>query len=518
MTTITQGTTGTYTFTAGEQAAISLDPGERAAVVVTSAAGVVRYSDAVSEPRTIGPFSTGDVMQLTATKGDIDYTASVAQLQTAPPSKNKLALAGTSITLRNRPGPSSGLDVYGSDGYFTVANALMGAPFELVGISGNSGMTSSFILGRIPLDILSISPAPNYCALEMWANDAQAGISVATSIANVKAAEAYLLSIGCTPILCTVPPRNDAGQTLAMKRQDAQRNRWAREYARLKGYILWDLYRAVVNGINTGTGGWALLADGVGALNDTSPDQIHPSGDGAYYLAANAIVPKMQALINIQSRGGQPRTSDGMYTTGGGTLVEGNIVPNGTFSGTGGTKGAVATGSLADEWSRQGDGAPAGGGTIVLSKVAKSDCFGSWQQIAISGGSAGDNQGSYQIRSDQDYPSVFGQLGAATWQVGDKIWGQLSLETDSAGWANGGDTNCNLAIRIQFLGATGTTTDTGWGLNGAGSKKTRMASGVLTTPIVAIPPGTTAIYFWIYVVGRGTWRFADAEIRKVIQT
>lgn len=441
-------------------------------------------------------------------------TPSLSSVSGAGIPKNTIALLGDSITLNNNPVPSGGYSVYSSAGYFTVANAMMGWPWEIAGVFGYSGQTSAYILQQLP-NVLALSPLPACCAVLAGTNDRQGGLTPAQSIANIKATVAGLQAAGITPFIATIPPRSDAGQTAAMKRADQVFNRHVREYARQQNLVLFDFYRRLVNPASAGTGAWALASDGVGAISDTTVDQIHPNNYGAYIMAVE-VLSKIGGRLNLQSLGGQPRVTDCMYTTAGGAQVEGNIVPNGSFSGTGGTIGAVATGQLADEWSRQGDGAPAGGGTIVLSKVPRTDGAGVWQQITISGGSAGDNQGNYYIRSDQDYPSVFGQVGPTTWQVGDQVWGQVEFQIDPSGWANGGDTNCNLAIRVQFLNATGPVTDIGWGLNGTGSSKHRMASGVLRTPTVAIPPGTTAIYFWIYCVGRGTWRFDSAEIRKVI--
>lgn len=428
--------------------------------------------------------------------------------------RNGTAAIGDSITLRIRPGPSGGYDVFGADGYLSVANALMGWPLEITGVFGYSGQTSAQIAQQVG-QVLAMSPPPAQCVVLAGTNDRGAGITPAQSMANIKTIVGALLGAGIAPWLCTLPPRNDGGTTTARKRQDNQFNRQLREYARANNFVLFDFYRVLVNPASAGTAGWALASDGVGAISDTSIDQVHPNNYGGY-LMGQEMARKLAGRLVLQSRGGQPRDMDSMYTVAGGAMVEGNIVPNGSFSGTGGTKGANATGSLADEWSRQGDALPAGGGTIVLSKVNKTDNVGVWQQVTISGGSAGDNQGIYQIRSDQDYPSANGQLGPNTWQVGDQVWGQIEFETDAAGWANGGDTNCNLAIRVQFLNATGTTTETGWGLNGTGTSKHRMPSGVLRTPTVTVPPNTTAIYFWVYFVGRGTWRVSSAEIRKVI--
>lgn len=73
MTTITQGNSSSYTFTGADSIAVTLAQGTKARASVSSAAGVLKYSNAITESRTIGPFSTGDVLSITADRGSIDY-------------------------------------------------------------------------------------------------------------------------------------------------------------------------------------------------------------------------------------------------------------------------------------------------------------------------------------------------------------------------------------------------------------------------------------------------------------
>lgn len=487
---------------------------EPAYVRVTAVGGAVDLDiDSAPSRAKIAPY-TNDWASLSP-QLSVDASGNVLGIAGLPLNrvKNSIALLGDSITLRNFPAVGN---MYGSDGYFTVANAMMGWPFEIVGVSGNSGQTSTYILGRVDADILSITPLPRYCMVLAGTNDEPSSMSVEQTIANLKQIYTKLQSAGITPIVATLPPRNDAGMTQAKKRKDVQRNRWIREYARVNDVICCDFYRALVNPLSTGTGGWSLVADGNGALNDTSADQIHPTNYGGFVMA-NEVVRRLSARLNTQTRGGGPRYADCMHIAGVGGIPEGNVIPNGSFSGTAGVIGAVATGQLADEWSVQNAVLPAGGGTIVLSKVAKSDTFGYWQQMNISGGNAGDVQGQCGIRSDRDYPSANSVLDATTWQVGDSVFGQVAFETDAAGWGGSAfDTNCNLSLRIQFFGSTGAYTDSFCFAAGAGSSKSRMPSGVLKTPTLPIPPGTTRLYLWIDFRGRGVLRIGDAEIRKAI--
>lgn len=78
MTTVAAGTTGTYTFSDGQSVTITLDPAEQALYSVTSAAGVVKASSAVSGTSVKGPFRAGDVLSITAMRGIVDFAVSAA--------------------------------------------------------------------------------------------------------------------------------------------------------------------------------------------------------------------------------------------------------------------------------------------------------------------------------------------------------------------------------------------------------------------------------------------------------
>lgn len=74
MTTISAGTTGAYTFTGPDSVQVTLDPNEQANVVVTAPSGRHKYRSSMSTSRTLGPFGTGDVMAISAVRGNVDYS------------------------------------------------------------------------------------------------------------------------------------------------------------------------------------------------------------------------------------------------------------------------------------------------------------------------------------------------------------------------------------------------------------------------------------------------------------
>ena len=75
MTLITQGSSASYTLTATQNITFTCDPGEAVSFVVTRSGAVVAGSRATAG-ETVGPYLTGDVINMTAQRGDVDYTVS----------------------------------------------------------------------------------------------------------------------------------------------------------------------------------------------------------------------------------------------------------------------------------------------------------------------------------------------------------------------------------------------------------------------------------------------------------
>lgn len=76
MTTVSAGTASTYTFSQGESVTVSPDAGEAAQVIVTCA-GVQKAGTVITATRTLGPFNAGDLLSVTALRGDVDYTVQI---------------------------------------------------------------------------------------------------------------------------------------------------------------------------------------------------------------------------------------------------------------------------------------------------------------------------------------------------------------------------------------------------------------------------------------------------------
>lgn len=129
MTTITQGAVGSYIFSANESATITLDPSESARVVVTSASGAQKFGSTVSGTRTIGPFSAGDVLSITAIRGSVDYTVTVADYDTPARLAGRPTTRGRRVMMVGGSETARGFDTKNTqtagDVVFDAANQLI---------------------------------------------------------------------------------------------------------------------------------------------------------------------------------------------------------------------------------------------------------------------------------------------------------------------------------------------------------------------------------------------------------
>jgi hypothetical protein len=77
MTTVTQGTTSTYTFAANEMVTLALSGGQQARVeVVDATTGKVKYGSSAYVSETFGPFNANDTLAVTSIRGAVVYTIS----------------------------------------------------------------------------------------------------------------------------------------------------------------------------------------------------------------------------------------------------------------------------------------------------------------------------------------------------------------------------------------------------------------------------------------------------------
>lgn len=101
MATVSAGTTATETLTSAKTITISCDPTEKAQVFVFRA-DVQLFGGQIGNANTLGPYVTGDVVSITANRGDVEYTLTDFTTPSAGPAAGTdtgYTSAGTGIAL-----------------------------------------------------------------------------------------------------------------------------------------------------------------------------------------------------------------------------------------------------------------------------------------------------------------------------------------------------------------------------------------------------------------------------------
>lgn len=559
MTTVTAGSTGTFTFTATANAAsVTIAQGVRAVFVVTSAAGALLASDNIQASRVLGPYPVGAVMSLTAINGSVDYTAvdadnyfagqvglnadsQVIDEAGSPVSGGGVSTAeaaavlfGDSHTRRNGPTmsdkttslvgyeltdtfttPASASIYFGSDGYFVIANTLLGFPFRILHNTAVGGETIAQINARIPAAMAKYRPA--FGVYMAGTNDAQdAGITtsaaadtaVANAIAGIQAGWTSILGYGAVVLAYTLPPRTSLNGF--QRRVWAQINSWIRSNVGRRSfknvYLAGDAAKAAGN---PATGNWLASGEYGAVATTNSGDNIHGTTYG-YYLIGCESAGRLQQLIRFKRQG--LNAPELFYDATNGNNPYGNLLTNGKLLGTSGTQVAPATGTVPDSWAVQATPTAPSGGTIVTSKVSRGistndasavEEFGEWFQVSMTGGTTAG-----QLQIMQEIP----QSSANAWAPGDVISAALQFETDETNWSQSA-VGASAPIVVVEFNANGGNGKLSYQLNGAPGVQGRLPSGTLRTPEAVIPAGTTRIFVRVYFRGQGTWRISDADCR-----
>ncbi|WP_165420954.1 SGNH/GDSL hydrolase family protein [Bradyrhizobium sp. Leo170] len=246
-------------------------------------------------------------------------------------------------------------------GWHVWANALANSPFRLMGKSnaGVGGNTSAQLLARYDTDVIAFNPGAAH--IHIGINDLLAATASATTLANITAMIAKNRAIGAftfvnkmLPYGSTALPMN--GPQIAL--WEATNNGIAAMAA--DDVVVLD-FEPVIGNMDAAH----TMKDG---YSGDSP-QLHPNQTAAYLMAK--VVRDAYLAHSIPG--------ENLFTTNNDPA---NFAANGFLTGTTGTVSG-ATGQVATGWT--GAGAAAGGATVAYSKVARSDGFGEWQQIAVSG-------------------------------------------------------------------------------------------------------------------------------------
>jgi hypothetical protein len=143
MTTVTEGTTSSFTLVTNDSIQVSVGPHEVAEVRVVSSTGAKKYGAVLRHTQIIGPYVIGDVLTQTSVRGDTAYTI-VSQENSGAP---VFAVYDTS-------GQITGL--VAQDGTIqTLASLGVGVTFS------NTLLTSSAVVGDGP--VVAFTGGPGSC-------------------------------------------------------------------------------------------------------------------------------------------------------------------------------------------------------------------------------------------------------------------------------------------------------------------------------------------------------------------
>ena len=125
-----------------------------------------------------------------------------------------------------------------------------------------------------------LAAKPGYCVVLGGTNDFNAAQGdIATSIANLTLIYSSLERTGITPVLCTLPPRNDISSW-----GEQRLNAWIMRYARDHGYPLADFFGALVDPNSSGQ-----YLNGNPAPGVNNQDNVHPNSAGAKIMGQKVL-------------------------------------------------------------------------------------------------------------------------------------------------------------------------------------------------------------------------------------
>ena len=249
--------------------------------------------------------------------------------------------------------------------------------------------------------------------------------------------------------------------------------------------------------------------------NDYNTDLQHLSGLGAYKGAVKALYPTLSRYIPEESA-----IPTGLISYDSAKCPTGNLLTNGLFKGTGGTKGGIVTGDLADSWSA----ARAAGATITAvgtmpqsaSPIARTDGVpGYWAELAVDNTNVGHAAGealrivqtAYVSGSNYTTGDVLVLSGEAEVEYvsGNGVWGLVIFLAMTGGGRS-------YALNV---GGNSTMNATLWDCNG------EVLKYKFSSPPLAVLAGATNldVYIDMYMHdnSKAKFRFSqDLRLRKLI--
>lgn len=411
-----------------------------------------------------------------------------------------IAVLGDSISYQNTNGSNL---VLRAQGYIGWACVLSGGRLTFSNSLnfGVAGDTSTQVLARTSS---VIAAAPAFCVVHCGTNDVYASPSIthATTVANLAAIYAALVGAGIVVVAVPILPRSkdaSSGSMATAERQKLQRiNNWIRRAAlTTPGVILAD---PTLNIIDLTASNGDPLGASTAAATAYTYDGLHPAPRGAFWMgkaisdALSVFLPPASLLAVSQI--------DTYSATNNPT---GNLLTNGWFTGTGGTAGTGASGSIASSWTlRRTSGTT---GAIVGSKTTETVDNGTTYatQTVVVTAAAGSSTENLQIL----------QTTGSNFTAGtDVIYGEMEVRVSSVT----ADSLRSIQLNLQdgTSSAICLAEEAGFYLpNGDWN-------GVLRTPSFTIASAATTLGLYLNIIIDGTVSSAGctvevcrAAIRKV---
>lgn len=418
------------------------------------------------------------------TRRDMGDITAQLKAQTLPVSRPRVLLMGDSITDQNSllggevdPGGSTA-SVRREDilGYFTWANMTLRHTLILQREAGITGQGLQQMQARFDADIVQV---PGEIVVFFGGINSIGNVALYPTAASlmdpIRDMCERALASGKKVVLCTLLTNEWNGNNgkTDYRQRVLDINQMIRDYAASRlSVFLCDWHSAVIDDTATPDPIYSNWRPGM------SSDTTHPNPVGASVLG-KVLADVLRPLL-VTTATDMIAASDAR-----------NVTLNPLMSGTAGTRGA-GTGQIADSWNgtqgQSGSGATFTG-SIVWSKVARTDGGGAWQQVQLT--SAGGFWMYQRIKAADLFAAgstivESDGTGGYRFKAGTKIRADIEWERDSD-WSGVG----LLKGGINFeAGQAGYSEDMGNGqINPTPTPATFPTNGVLRTPTLYTPAG-----------------------------
>lgn len=395
-------------------------------------------------------------------------------------------------------GPSKPVRGYPGYGYMTWTNIFLGQRLRFGreyehGVGGDS---TELMLARVG-DVTSTDAG--VCVVHGGTNDRFSMWAASRTIAALTAIYEALRASGILVVAVPIIPRSNwspltTEQTTQQRLEAFNVNNWIRRYCiETPGIILADPTAYMVDQASpTADPITGMLADG-----------LHPDVLGAQAMG-RAIADAIGPVLAPKSPILHPHNLDAYDPV---HNTRGNLIANGSMSGTGGGVVAPVTGIVADAWALQRTLSAETGGTIIASKEPRADGIGGDLQVITFSGLTGTTKVGYTLSTTSAVPA-----GVV---AGDEIEAECEVWVEGASKLN--------AVMLRAREHDGAAFQSEAYCASSNTKTSYTIgdwSGIMRTPPIALEnPASLRIFMDIYLDadgGSGVVKIGRVDLRKVV--